>query len=383
LNEISTTKVFKHLRDSNKRYVVEQGGTRSSKTYNILIWLIYQAATRDGIIISIVRKTFPSLRSTSMRDTIEILETMGLYSESNHNKSESTYQIGKSMIEFVSVDSPQKIRGRKRHICFINEGNELTKEEFFQLNIRTTERMIIDFNPSEHFWVFDDVIPREDCDTFITTYKDNPFLSESLVAEIERLKQVDEYYWKVYGLGELAAIRGVVFSNYEMKSFVPDDYELKGYGMDFGFTNDPTTLIEIRMGDGELWVRELIWRTGMTNQDIAERIRELGIENEIVADSSEPKSIEELRREGVNIRGATKGQDSIRAGIDLLRRYKINVHPDSMNLNKEFKSYKYKQDKDGNFSNQPIDRFNHGVDALRYYIFTNLNGSGYGEYEFL
>jgi len=318
-----------------------------------------------------------------MRDTIEILETMGLYSESNHNKSESTYQIGKSMIEFVSVDSPQKIRGRKRHICFINEGNELTKEEFFQLNIRTTERMIIDFNPSEHFWVFDDVIPREDCDTFITTYKDNPFLSESLVAEIERLKQVDEYYWKVYGLGELAAIRGVVFSNYEMKSFVPDDYELKGYGMDFGFTNDPTTLIEIRMGDGELWVRELIWRTGMTNQDIAERIRELGIENEIVADSSEPKSIEELRREGVNIRGATKGQDSIRAGIDLLRRYKINVHPDSMNLNKEFKSYKYKQDKDGNFSNQPIDRFNHGVDALRYYIFTNLNGSGYGEYEFL
>tara|TARA_R110002126_G_scaffold78652_1_gene195779 strand:+ start:15 stop:971 length:957 start_codon:yes stop_codon:yes gene_type:complete len=318
-----------------------------------------------------------------MRDFFEILTNMGYYSETNHNKTESTYKLNGGLFEFISVDTPQKIRGRKRNICFINEANELTKEDYFQLNIRTTDRMICDFNPSEDFWIYDEVVSRDDCDFHITTYKDNPFLSPNLVAEIERLKTTDEYYWQVYGLGQKAMIRGVVFSNWEVKAFDYNEIELKGYGMDFGFTNDPTTLIEVRMMDGELWVRELIWRTGMTNQDIGERIKELEVQSEIVADSAEPKSIEELSRTGVVIRGAIKGQDSIRAGIDLLRRYKINIHPSSDNLIKEFKNYKYKQDKDGNYSNEPVSKFDHGVDALRYFVFSNMNNSGYGEYQFI
>lgn len=381
--DFETSVIFEHLEESDKRYIVEQGGTRSSKSYNILIWLIVYVLRNKGAVVSIVRKSFPSLRTSIMRDFFEILTNMGYYSETNHNKTESTYKLNGGLFEFISVDTPQKIRGRKRNICFINEANELTKEDYFQLNIRTTDRMICDFNPSEDFWIYDEVVSRDDCDFHITTYKDNPFLSSNLVAEIERLKTTDEYYWQVYGLGQKAMIRGVVFSNWEVKAFDHNEIELKGYGMDFGFTNDPTTLIEIRMMDGELWLRELIWRTGMTNQDIAERIKELEVQSEIVADSAEPKSIEELSRTGVVVRGAIKGQDSIRAGIDLLRRYKINIHPSSDNLIKEFKNYKYKQDKDGNYSNEPVDKFNHGIDALRYFVFSNMNNAGYGEYQFI
>ena len=381
--DIDTSVVFNHLSKSDKRYIVEQGGTRSGKTYNILVWLIVYAIKNKGVTISIVRKSFPSLRTSVMRDFFEILNNLGYYSERYHNKTESTYKLNGCLFEFISIDTPQKIRGRKRHICFINEANELTKEDYFQLNIRTTDRMICDFNPSEDFWIYDEVVSRDDCDFHITTYKNNPFLPQTLIDEIERLQQVDEYYWQVYGLGQKAMIRGVVFSNWEVKAFDHNEIELKGYGMDFGFTNDPTTLIEIRMMDGELWVRELIWRTGMTNQDIGERIKELEVQAEIVADSAEPKSIEELSRTGVVVRGAIKGQDSVRAGIDLLRRYKINIHPSSENLIKEFKNYKYKQDKDGNYSNEPVDKFNHGIDALRYFVFSNMNNSGYGEYQFI
>lgn len=380
---IETNIVFEHLQESDKRFIVEQGGTRSGKTYNILIWLIVQLYSRKGLVVSIVRKTFPSLRTSVMRDFFQILEDMGLYNVHNHNKTESTYKINGGFIEFISVDTPQKIRGRKRNICFVNEGNEITKEDYFQLNIRTTERMIIDFNPSEDFWIYEEVTPREDCDFHITTYLDNPFLPAELIHEIERLKKVDEYYWKVYGLGEMAAIQGVVLTNWTSKEFNAEEKKLKGYGMDFGFTNDPTTLIEVREQGGELWLRELIFQVGLTNQDIAARLKDMDIQNSIVADSAEPKSIEELRREGFNVRGARKGTDSIRNGIDLLRRYKINIHPNSTNLIKEFKSYKMKQDKNGKFLNVPVDKFNHGIDALRYFVQTDMNGSGYGEYSFI
>lgn len=383
---IKTNKVFKHLQESTKRFIVEQGGTRSGKTYNIVIWLIVQAIMRKGIVVAIVRKTYPSLRATVLRDFIEIMETMLLYDERRHNKSEGTYTFKNgSMIEFLSVDKPQKIRGRKRHICFINEANELTYEDFFQLNIRTTERMVLDYNPSEEFWIYDELIPRDDCEFHITTYKDNPFLTDELIREIERLKETDEYYWTVYGLGEKAIIKGVVFTNWEIKSFEfedesHDDYKtLSGYGMDFGFTNDPTTLIAVHKQNGELWVRSLIWERGMTNPDIANRMEELEVVNhDIVADSAEPKSIEELRRLGWNVRPSKKGAGSIREGIGILKQQKINVHPNSPELIKEFKSYKFKKDRDGKYLNEPVDKFNHGIDAIRYKQFTD--GDGYGQY---
>lgn len=386
---IKVNKVYRHLNRSKKRFIVEQGGTRSGKTYNIVIWLIMQAVTRKGITIAIVRKTYPSLRATVLRDFIEIMERLRLYDERCHNKSEGTYTFKNgSMVEFLSVDKPQKIRGRKRAICFINEANELTYEDFFQLNIRTTERLICDYNPSEEFWIYDELIPREDCDFYITTYLDNPFLTPELVREIERLRDTDEYYWSVYGKGEKAVIKGVVFTNWEIKDFefldaADENFkELSGYGIDFGFTNDPTTLIAIHKQGGELWVRQMIWERGLTNPAIAKRMEELEVENHnIVADSAEPKSIQELQDAGWNVRPAKKGKGSIREGIGVLKKYKINVHSNSPELIKEFKNYKFRQDRTGKYLNEPIDKFNHGIDAIRYKEFTD--GEGYGMYTFI
>lgn len=381
--EVKTNVVFHHLEESTNRYTIEQGGTRSGKTYNILLWLISQGLRSTGKTITISRKTLPSLRTSSMRDFFEILERMNLYREGNHNKTESTYRLNGNLYEFISLDQPQKVRGRKRNILFINEANELTKEDFFQLNIRTTDKVIIDYNPSEEFWVLDEVKPRTDADFHITTYKDNPFLPDSLVREIERLQEQDEWYWKVYGLGQMAAIQGVIFTNYEIQQFDPEEKELMGYGLDFGFSNHPTAMVEVRMAEGELWLRQLIYERGLTNPDIARQIEELKIETEIIADLAEPKSIEEIARAGVLIRGANKGPDSVRAGIDKVRQWKLNIHPDSVDLIREVKSYKYKQDKDGNYINEPVKKYDHLMDALRYFIFTALDDGGYGEYEFI
>jgi phage terminase large subunit len=382
MKDIKTNIVWKHLSNSDKRIIIEQGGTRSGKTYNILMWIIFDyCAKNKGKIITICRKTYPALRATAMRDFFEILKANDLYNESLHNKSSSEFKFKGNTIEFISLDKPTKIRGRKRDLLYINEANEITFEDWQQLIFRTTGRIIIDYNPSDEFhFIYEKIKPREDVDFFVTTYKNNPFLSQDIISEIERLKDIDPNYWKVYGLGEVGASQSIIFRVNDCAD-IPETATFLSYGMDFGFTNDPTTLVEVWKQGDDLFLKELLFKTGLTNRDIDSHLRLLGVERkEIFADSAEPKSIEELYRMGWNIKPATKGQGSINIGIDMMKRYKIHITRDSLNMIKEFKNYKWAEDKNGVVLNVPVDMFNHTIDAVRYALYDKLARPNYGKY---
>ena len=248
--KIETNKVFGHLLRSDKKIIVEQGGTRSGKTYNILLWIIFQYCDKNtDKTITVCRKSFPSLRASVMRDFFDILREHELYREGYHNKSNHEYYLNGNLVEFISLDQPQKIRGRKRNLLYINEANELFFEDWQQLIFRTDGRIILDYNPSDSFhWIYDKVITRDDCEFHQTTYKDNPFLDKSIINEIERLRGTDDDYWRIYGLGERGASRATVFQ-YQVAE--EPKGQLISLGLDFGFTNDPTSLVKVYK-DGEI-----------------------------------------------------------------------------------------------------------------------------------
>ena len=373
--------MFKHCDNAQKKILVEQGGTRSGKTYNILLWLIFKYCyDQNGKIITICRKTFPAVRGTVMRDFFDILKKYQIYNEANHNKSGNEYHINDNLIEFISLDQAQKIRGRKRDLLFVNEANEITFEDWQQLIFRTTEKIVIDYNPSDEFhWIYDKVLTREDVEFHQTTYKDNPFLPQNIIDEIERLKDTDENYWRVYGLGERGQSRSLVFK-FSTINEIPQQAKLIARGLDFGFSNDPTALVETYVLDQTMYVNELIYRTGMTNQDIGNELKRLQLDrrDEIYCDSAEPKSIEEIHRMGWNVKPTYKG--SINIGIDMIRRYKLVATENSINLIKELRNYKYIEDKNGQLTNKPIDAFNHAIDSLRYSIVNKLSRPNYGSY---
>ena len=382
MGKIQTNKVFNHLLKSDKRIIVEQGGTRSGKTYNILLWLIFYYTERNtDKTITICRKSFPSLRASVMRDFFDILRNHDLYREEFHNKSSHEYHLNGNLVEFISLDQPQKIRGRKRNLLYINEANELFYEDWQQLIFRTDGRIILDYNPSDSFhWIYDRVIPREDCDFYQTTYRDNPFLDEQIKNEIERLKDTDEDYWRIYGMGERGMSRATIFQF--GTSEIPQEAKLISYGLDFGYTNDPSALVAVYQHGENLYLDELLYRTGMTNRDLHNHLQSLGLDrrDEVFADSAEPKSIEELHRFGWNIKPTAKGQDSINAGIDILKRHKIFATSRSSNLIKELQNYKWTEDKNGNLLNKPIDVMNHALDAVRYAVYNKLSKPNYGRY---
>jgi phage terminase large subunit len=256
----------------------------------------------------------------------------------------------------------------------------LNFEDWQQLIFRTTEKIIIDYNPSEEYhWIYDKVLTREDVEFYQTTYRDNPFLESTLIDEIERLKNIDENYWRVYGLGERGKSRALVF-NFNTVPNIPPNAKLIGRGLDFGFSNDSTALVETYVEGDNMYARELIYRTGMTNQDIGRELQRLGLDrrDEIWCDSAEPKSIEELFRMGFNAKKTYKG--AINLSIDMIRRYKLHVTEDSINMIKELRNYKYIEDKNGQLTNKPIDAFNHSLDALRYSIVNKLGRPKYGTY---
>ena len=380
--KIKTNVVYEHLLDNNKKILVEQGGTRSGKTYNIILWIIFEYCTNNNNkIVTICRKSFPSLRATVMRDFMSILQTHNIYSEKFHNKSNSEYHLFGNLIEFISLDQPQKIRGRKRDLLFINEANELYFEDWQQLVFRTQENIILDFNPSdEYHWIYDKVLPRDDCAFFRTTYLDNPFVEDSIIKEIERLRDTDDQYWQVYGLGERAASRSTIF-NYTEINQIPIDATLIAYGMDFGYTNDPTTLVSVYTQGHNLYIKEHLYRTQMTTTDISKFLKEQNLlPNPIYADSAEPRLISELRRMGHNIFGSIKGKDSVNAGIDLLKRYKIHILSSSTNAISEFRNYKWREDKAGMLTNTPEDKHNHIIDPCRYATYSILSRPNFGKY---
>ena len=383
VSSIKTNKVFRHLEESKKKIVVQQGGTRSGKTYNILLWIIFSYCEKNSDkIITICRKTYPALRGTVMRDFLTILKEQEIYSEEHHSKTASEYRLNGNTIEFISLDMPQKIRGRKRDLLFANEANELNFEDWQQLLFRTNEKVIIDFNPSEEFhWIYDHVLNRKDVEFYQTTYRDNPFLGAEIKAEIERLKDIDENYWRVYGLGERGQSKSLVYT-FQTCKHIPVEAKLVSYGLDFGFSNDPTSLVKTYILGDDMYTEELIYRTGMTNQDIANEMKVLGLErsNEIFADSAEPKSIEEIYRMGWNVKPTVKG--SINLGIDIIRRYRLHVTESSFNMIKELRNYKFIEDKNGHITNKPVDNFNHALDALRYSVVNKISNSHLGKYSF-
>ena len=368
---IQATPVFQKNYQSNRRFVVNQGSTRSSKTYSILQVLILKALEAERpVVISIVRKTLPALKKSVLRDFIQILETMGLYDPMYHNKSDNTYELNGTLIEFFSIDNAIKYRGSKRDYLFINEANELSYEDVFQLQVRTTEQIFLDFNPSDNqSWIYDLIDQRpQEVDFIKSTYLDNTFLEKSIIDEIEKLKDTDQDYWRIYGLGERGSLKDLVYTVTEIDSVPTDRASLVGFGLDFGYSQDPTAVTAVWKEEDNLYFEEVIYEKGLTNDAIAKLLKDFGVErfHDIVADSAEPKSIDELRKYGLSVKPAFKGPDSIRNGIDILRRHKLFVTKGSSNLITEFNRYKWKKDSGGNLLNQPVEVWNHGMDSIRY-----------------
>jgi len=335
-------------------------------------------STKSTFTISVIRKTLPALKGSVLRDFLNILHETGLYWLGQHNKAENTFTYNGHLIEFLSVDEPQKIRGRKRDIAFLNEANELTIEDFRQINMRTIQQVIVDFNPSDPIhWLYNDLIPRKDADTWVTTYKDNKFLSKDLVYEIERMKNRDPDYWRVYGEGLKAIFTArQIFNNWnfiDFSEFPAFDLSIDGVlGIDYGYTNDSTAVVLVFKQNDKLFIHEILYSKGLTNQDIVEILEEKNY-NDVLsfADSAEPKSIEEMKRLGMLIKPAIKGQGSVMAGISKLKEFEIYVSNQSTNIKREYNAYYWQTLKDGTIINKPVDRENHAMDAIRYAVYSN------------
>ena len=353
--------------DSTKRLVINQGGTSSSKTWSILQTLLTYLSNYNGqLSISVVSETMPHLKRGAMRDFFNILYSQNKYSESQHNKTDHIYDYGKGKyIEFFSCDNPDKVLGPRRDVLFMNECINTSYQVFEQLEVRTNKRIFLDYNPKKLFWVHTEIMDKRNDFEFIqSTYLDAiEVLPPEIVKSIELRKDMNPNWWKVYGEGKVGEVEGLVFKDFNQVDKMPDKPLWRG--LDFGFTNDPSVLIEACLYNGELYLNEVFYERGLLNRDIASRIQDK--RTEIVADSAEPKSIAELRSYGINIVGADKGKDSVSAGIDLLQSYKINVTKRSVNLIQELRNYEWKFDRYLNrYLNEPVDDFNHAIDAARY-----------------
>jgi len=376
--KIQTTKIYSEIdqaKTAGFTTVSLQGSSRSSKTYNALIWLIVYCLNHQNTRLSIVRATLPSLKGSVFIDFKEILMNMLLFDEKRLNKTELTYHFANgSWVEFFSTDSEQKLRGRKRDILFVNEANELAFIEWQQLKMRTTQFTVIDYNPSfsDEHWICQ--LNRDNrTKHVITTYKDNPFLEKTIIEEIESLQHKNESLWKIYGLGIQAQIEGLIFNNVEIIESMPIAKHVS-VGMDFGFTNDPTAIVEVIITADTIFVNELCYRTEMITRDITQLLNHKCQDRRIISESADPRLIKEIHNAGINIIPVEKFPGSIEAGITKMLEYRICVTKNSYNIIKELKNYTYQQDKDGKWLNKPIDSFNHAIDAIRYVILTEVLG---------
>jgi phage terminase large subunit len=383
--------MFKRTTATNKvlalkrRIRIIQGGTSASKTYSILAVLINKAIQQSNLEISVVAESIPHLRRGALKDFIKILKWTNRFNENQFNKSLLTYNFKNgSSFEFFSADDSSKLRGARRDILYINECNNVTFESYNELSIRTKKAIYLDFNPANEFWVHTELKDETDADFIILTYKDNEALDQSIVDQIEKnkLKAETSSYWRnwwlVYGEGQVGMLEGVVFSNWKTIDTIPKEARLVGIGLDFGYTNDPTSIIEVYTHNGQRIVNELAYRTGMLNSDIAKILPKNVV---VYADSAEPKSIDEIRRYGINIKGVTKGKDSINYGIDVMQRNEYLVTSSSTNLIKELRSYCWDTDKTGVRLNKPAGGNDHAIDAFRYHEMETLGiNSHYGKY---
>jgi len=362
-----------------KRVRIVQGGTSSSKTFSIIPLLITYAIDNPFTEISIVSESIPHLKRGALKDFQKIMLMTDNYRDSYFNKSSLKYTFSNnSYIEFFSVDQPDKLRGARRDILFINECNNIDFESYQQLSVRTKKFIYLDYNPTNEFWVHTELKNDIDSDFVVLTYKDNEALDPAIVREIEKARekaQTSSYWanwWNVYGLGQLGSLEGVVFSNWEQIDTIPSEAKFLGSGLDFGYSNDPTAMIAIYEYNGKIIADEMIYSTSLLNSDII-RMMKQDKRLPIWADSAEPKSIEEIRRAGFNIKPVVKGADSINFGISVLQQKEILVTKSSTNLIKELRNYSWDTDKTGKKLNRPIDDYNHAIDAMRYFAMMGLS----------
>jgi len=383
------TTAIKRIRKVKARKKVIQGGTSAGKTYAILAVLIHIAA-KAKTEISVVSESIPHLRRGAMKDFGKVMQWTNRWRDEGWNKTLLTYTFANgSTIEFFSADQEAKLRGARRQVLYINEANNIEFEAYHQLAIRTSEAIYIDFNPVSEFWAHTEVLKEPDSELVVLTYRDNEALPATIRDDIEaaQVKAATSTYWanwwKVYGLGEVGSLQGVVFDDWQQVDgidFAGD--KLVAIGLDWGYTNDPTAVVAVYKRGSAILLHELIYQNGLTNQDIAEHLRKLGIGRSwpIIADSAEPKSIEEVHRLGFNIHPATKGADSIRNSIDILKRQPLLVTRESTNLIKELRNYTWDTDRTGASLGVPIDRYNHAIDAVRYVALNKLSANAGGRY---
>jgi phage terminase large subunit len=360
--------------DNRYRVIVNQGGTRSGKTFSIIQLLIFIALTHK-VSISVCSVAFPHLRKGAMRDWRKIMEDYGLYSQSAHMKTEQVYTFPTgSYIEFFSVDNALKVRGPGRDILFINEANIIEYDTFRQLLLRTRQTIFIDYNPADEFhWLYDKVLTRKDCYFIKSTYKDNPFLPKEQVREIESYKDVDENFWRIYGEGERGHSEGIIYPKWELYSETPKGQTV--YGLDFGY-NNPTALIKVTEHDRNLYWEEKIYQSNLTNQDLISLLKRTVTPHDVIfADYAEPQRIEEIRRAGFNIR-PTPAKD-VKDRIDNIKSKRLFIHRESVNTQKEIKSYSYEKNKDGKpMKEVPIKLNDHAMDAAGYAVMGIRKQSG-------
>lgn len=362
--EINTTITYGNQDNSPTRITHHIGGTRSGKTWAIIQWIIVQAL-QNKELVTIVRKTIPSLKRTVMKDFQDVMKSLGIWNDSDWNVTDRIYRFyNDSEIQFISTDDAEKLRGLKSSILWLEEANEIDEESYFQLQIRTTGAIILSYNPtiSPFHWIR----KMDDCSRYFTTYKNNPYLERSVVRAIEELKHTNPKAWQVYGLGEYTTNERAIFQ-FDVIEWLPDEAEFVCWGIDFGFAQDPTALVAIFKNGNNLYLVESLYERGMVTKDIANHLRNVvSGREEIWADSAEPRLIEELYREGFNIKPVVKGKDSINFGIQIMQGYKIHIPKSCQNLVNEFYGYQWSVDKHQHVTDRPEGGLDHLIDAARY-----------------
>jgi phage terminase large subunit len=372
--EVNTTISYKHIDECPTRVCHLVGGSRSGKTYATLQWLIVQAL-QSKELVTIVRKTIPSLKRTVMKDFKDVMQTMGIWNENDFNISDRTYTFfNDSQIQFISTDNAEKLRGVKSNILWIEESSEVDSESYLQLQIRTTGKIILSYNPTVSPWHW--LREMVDCSRYFSSYKDNPYLERSVIRALEDLKNTNPKAYQVYTKGEYTTNDKAIFE-FEQVEWLPDEAEFIAWGLDFGYANDPNALVSVwKMNGNELYILEHCYEKGMITGEIIEMLRgAVQGREEIWADSSEPRLIEEISRAGFNIRPVTKGKDSINFGIGVLQNYKIKIPKSCQNLVNEFYSYEWETDRFGKMLDKPVDFNNHLLDAARYVAMMRLSHS--------
>ena len=355
------TTAYDKILNLKKRIRGIAGGTSASKTISVLLFLIDYCQTHDNKVVSIVSESFPHLKRGAMRDFLNIMETHGYFNPNLWNKTESTYLFGSTKLEFFSVDQSEKVKGARRDVLFINEANNVSYTTYDQLEVRTKDLILLDWNPVREFWWYTDVMINQDVDFLILTYKDNEALDQRIVDTIESRKD-NKQWWRVYGLGLLGEVEGRIYTGWAIKDEVPHNARLWRYGLDFGYSVDPTSIVAVYEYDGGLILDEILYQKGMSNKEIADVLKNHK-RALVIGDSAEPKSIDELKGYGINIIGARKGKDSIANGISYVQEQRITMTKSSTNLINEYRNYMWMKDRDDKKINVPNGIKDHLMDS--------------------